>query len=116
MVSHARGALPLEFDLAVANDSVSYRIWTSERIEEGVSVLFGEPSKELAARASRLCLTRIPAGNYEIVARINEDDEVEKREQISVKSRETQVWAVVFSPMGTLVQHLKTDELSATGE
>jgi hypothetical protein len=116
MVSHARGALPLEFDISIVGEAASYDIWKAARIEEGISMFFGEPSKELAVRASRVCLVRVPSGDHSIVVKIHEEDAVETRESTALESGGVQLWAIMFSPMGTMVKQLDPKQLQALGE
>jgi hypothetical protein len=102
-VSHVRGALPLDFNVHIHNETVSYDVWAPGRIEEGVSIVFGEPNDELVAKASRVAITRVPKGTYTIVAQALDDDEDDKRETIELKGGRRQIWVVMFTPVGTFI-------------
>jgi hypothetical protein len=104
MVAHMRGALPLTFDFSLLDDKASHAVWQGETIEQGMSILFGEPTREVVIKACRVSMLRMPASTYTIVARIDEEEAVEARQQVDLRSGERQIWTVAFSPLGTVMQ------------
>jgi hypothetical protein len=106
MVAHMRGALPLKFDCSLIDDSATHHVWQGETIEEGMSILFGEPTRELVIKACRVCMLRVPAGTYTIFARIDEEDSVGQQQEIELRSGDRQIWTVAFSPLGTVMQRV----------
>lgn len=104
--SHGHGHDKCVFTVEVEGKGQLLKPWSGEVIERGF-IPTEHATKDETLAATRVAILRLPVGEYELRALVDDDETAQK---VSVEADELQSYVVYYTPIGTVILNMKDIE------